>query len=376
MTALPAFLFLFISGLGCFYLLCACAASLKFPGKARVLSRKAPAITILKPLRGADSSLLSNLSSFCAQNYPGDVQLIFGVMERDDPATLIVQQLAASFPNRKIDLVADPTIHGTNAKVSNLVNMMDRACHDCLVLADSDIRVPPDYLRQIVDTLDDAGVCAVTCLYYGMTASGLWSRLSALAINSHFLPNAIVGLRSRLATPCFGSTIAIGRKHLDEIGGFSAFSDCLADDYAIGAALRQKGGAVAIAPLLVAHECTEASLKELWNHELRWARTIRTVDPRGYAGSLLTHPLPFALLALAAGALTSGLGMAILAVSCRILLLRVIARKHGLVAPAYWLTPIRDLLSFAIFVWSYRGRSVEWKGRHYIVKPSGTLTAN
>jgi ceramide glucosyltransferase len=128
--------------------------------------------------------------------------------------------------------------------------------------------------------------------------------------------------------------------------------------------------------MLVGHSCAEGSLKELWNHELRWARTIRTVDPRGYAGSLITHPLPFALLAMAAGASAWGAALAIIAISCRIVLLLATARRHNLATPPYWLAPLRDLLSFAVYVWSFRGRGVEWRGHHYVVEASGTLTAD
>ena len=376
MTALPAFLFLFISGLGCLYLLCACALSVNFPRETPAKSAKSPSVTILKPLRGEDAALRANLASFCAQDYPGEVQFIFGVMDFGDPAISIVKDLVALFPNRKVELVINPAIHGTNLKISNLINMMPYVRHDWIVIADSDIGVEPNYLQRLVVALEAPGVCALTCLYHGIAISGIWSRLAALAIDGHFLPNVLVGLRTRLATPCFGSTIALRRKHLDEIGGFRAFSDCLADDYAMGAALRQKGRGVAIAPLLVAHSCTDASFKELWNHELRWARTIRTVDSRGYAGLVITHPLPFALLALAAGATAWGAALAVIAISCRTVLLLVTARKHGFVSPPYWLTPFRDLLSFAVFVWSYWGRSVEWRGRHYVVESGGTLNAN
>ena len=376
MTTAPAFLFLFVAGLGCLYLLCACGISLRFAREAPPKPTAVPAVTILKPLRSEDPALRSNLASFCGQDYPGPVQLIFGVKDADDPAIAAVKRLVASFPTREIDLVIDPTTHGENLKISNLINMIAKARFDRIVLADSDIGVPPDYLQRIMVALDAPGVGAVTCLYHGVAIGGFWSRLAALAIDAHFLPNVLVGLRSRLATPCFGSTVALRRKHLDEIGGFAAFSDCLADDYAIGAALREMGLKIAIPHLVVAHSCTEGSLKELWNHELRWARTIRTVDPRGYAGSVVTHPLGFALLAAVSGAVDTGAAIGIIAILCRTMLLLVTARKHGLASPPYWLVPIRDLLSFAVFVWSYWGRDVEWRGRHYVVGADGTMTAD
>jgi ceramide glucosyltransferase len=376
MTAMVVSLCLVLAGLGCLYLLLACGVSLGFAIDATPKPAISPGATILKPLHGEEPVLRENLASFCNQDYGGEIQLIFGVKNPEDPAIAVVQGLAASFPARRIELVIDPAIHGTNLKISNLINMVGRARHDLIVLADSDIRVSRDYLEHIVAALEAPGVGAATCLYHGVAAGGLWSKLAALAIDGYFLPNVLVGLRSRLATPCFGSTIALWRRHLDEIGGLAALSNCLADDYAMGAALRRKGLKVAIPNMLVGHSCAEGSLKELWNHELRWARTIRTVDPRGYAGSLITHPLPFALLAIGAGASAWGAALAIIAISCRIVLLLATAGRHNLATPPYWLTPLRDLLSFAVYVWSFRRRGVEWRGHRYVVEASGTLTAD
>ena len=200
--------------------------------------------------------------------------------------------------------------------------------------------------------------------------------MSALAIDAHFLPNVLVGLRSGLATPCFGSTIAMRRGDLDAIGGFAAFADVLADDYAIGASLRARNLTIAITRFLVGHSCAESSLAEVWRHDLRWARTIRAVDPKGYVGSAVTHPLPFALLAAATGAPAAGLALAVLAIACRIMLLHGIVRSYGLAAPPYWLVPLRDLLSFAVFAWGFCARELTWRGRRYRVRADGVLTAD
>ena len=171
-------------------------------------------------------------------------------------------------------------VHGLNRKVSNLVNMAPCIRHDVVVLADSDMRVDPDYLSRVIAALEEPGVGAVTCLYYGVPVAGPWSSLAALAINAHFLPGVVVGLAVGLARPCFGSTLALRRRTLSEIGGFIAFVDCLADDYAMGKALRARG----------LHDCDTAlrhrpyvhqtSAREFWRHELRWARTIKSIDPR------------------------------------------------------------------------------------------------
>jgi ceramide glucosyltransferase len=367
--------FLLIAAAGCLYLLCAAAAA-EFPKGAPAPPASSPAVTILKPLNDAEPCLFENLSSFCAQDYPSPVQIICGVQDPQDTAIGVVERLKASFPGADLQLVVDQTAHGANLKVANLVNMARHARHDCIVLADSDIGVEPRYLAQVTAALAASGVGAVTCLYHGVAATGFWSRLSALAIDAHFLPNVLVGLRTGLAAPCFGSTIALTRERLAEIGGFEAFADRLADDYAIGDAVRARGLRVAAPNMLVAHSCSESSFVDLWRHELRWARTIRSVDPLGYAGSLVTHPLAWALIAVAAGAPAFGTGVGALAIASRVVLLRAVRRNFRLAAPPYWLLPIRDLLSFAVFVWSFCGRDLTWRGRSHHMRADGRPTAD
>jgi ceramide glucosyltransferase len=367
--------FLLIAAAGCLYLLCAAAAA-EFPKSAPPPTTSSPAVTILKPLKGAELRLFENLSSFCAQDYPAPVQIICGVQDPQDAAIGAVERLKTAFPGADLQLVVDETAHGANLKVANLINMLRHARHGCIIVADSDIGVGPRYLAQVTAALAASRVGAVTCLYHGVAEAGFWSRLSALAIDAHFLPNVLVGIRTGLATPCFGSTIALSRERLAEIGGLEAFADRLADDYAIGHAVRARGLRVETPNMLVAHSCSESSFTNLWRHELRWARTIRSVDPAGYAGSLVTHPLAWALIAAAAGAPAFGTGIGALAIASRIVLLRAIRRNFGLAAPPYWLLPIRDLLSSAVFVWSFYGRNLTWRGRSYYLRANGRLTAD
>jgi ceramide glucosyltransferase len=371
-----AIIFLFVAGAGCLYLAYAAVICAGFVAETAAESVGWPPVTILKPLRGDEPALFRTLASFCAQNYPAPVQIVFGVQAADDPAVGAVKRLEADFPDCDLCVVVDTAIHGANPKISNLVSMTPAIKHGCVILADSDIEAPKDYLRRVAARLDDPGVGAVTCLYHGVPVGGFWSKLSALAIDTHFLPAVLVGLRLGLAKPCFGSTIALRRSQLDAIGGFAPFVDVLADDYAIGAALRAKGLKIVIPHFLVSHCCAETSLTELWRHELRWVRTIRTVDPWGYAGTTLTHPLAFALLAAAVGAPLQGFALAVLATIVRILLLHVLARGHGLASPSYWLVPLRDIFSFATFAWSFCGRDVTWRGERYRAVGNGVLTAS
>jgi ceramide glucosyltransferase len=369
-----------VSAVGCAYLACALLLTGRFPRRALPAARESmPRVTILKPLCGAEPSLFENLASFCAQDYPGGIQIIFGVQDPRDEAIAVVETLRAKFADRHLDLVIDATMHGLNRKVSNLINMWRYAEHDVVVLADSDMRVDPGYLSRVVAALEQPGVGAVTCLYHGLPAAGLWARLSALGINAHFLPNVVMGLGLNLTQPCFGSTIAFKRKALVEIGGFVRVADCLADDYAIGAALRARGYEVSVSPLTIGHTCGDMSALELWQHELRWARTIRSLDPAGYAGTVITHAFPLALVAALAGVATASIGPAMafglctVSFGCRLALMRQVERAFNLPPQSSWLLPVRDVLSFAIFVSSLFGQSARWKGRRYRFVAGGTL---
>jgi ceramide glucosyltransferase len=361
--------------LGSVYLLFAATLAWQLFDKPLPALACAPGVTILKPLCGTEPELEANLVTFCTQDYPGPVQIVFGVRELADPAVAIVTGLIAKFPGVTIELAVGGHAVGANRKVLNLITMMARCQQDVIVLSDSDIKVAPSYLRQVVAELSAPGVGLVTCLYRGAFAAGLCSRLAAMAINHHFLPNVLVGLKLGLARPCFGSTIALKRQTLDRIGGFSRFANQLADDYAIGFAVRQLGLRVAVPPLLVDHLCSEPTWGALLRHESRWARTIRIINPVGHAGSMVTHPLPFALAAAALGGFrASGLGIIALALVCRVLAPLHIEPKRGSFGASLWLTPVRDLLSFAIFLASFLPGGVTWRGQRYAVRPDGTLT--
>jgi ceramide glucosyltransferase len=368
----------FLALLGCGYLIAATVLIRRFAQKTQARPRALSAgVTILKPLHGAEPGLRENLASFCAQDYPGPVQVVFGVQDPDDGAIAVVEALRAEHSH--IDLVIDATMHGLNRKVSNLINMSRHAEHDIVVVADSDMRVDSGYLMRVVAEVEDGDAGAVTCLYHGLAATGIWAELSALGINAHFLPSVVVGLALGLAQPCFGSTIAIKRRALAEIGGFNGVADCLADDYAIGAELRARGHKIAVSPFTIGHVCAEMSSRELWQHEVRWARTIRSIDPVGYVGSILTHALPLALLAALTGVIAQspgfmfGIALAVAAFGCRLTLLRGVERAFGLPAQSYWLVGLRDLLSFAVFVTSLFGRNARWKGHRYTFRSGGTL---
>jgi len=293
----------------------------------------------------------------------------------DDEVWRRYERLIAARPGRDLALHVTAAIPGANPKVANLIGLQTHVHHDIVLLSDSDIRVAPDYLARVVAALAQPGVGAVTCLYRGDARAGIASSVAAMAIDYHFLPGVCAGLALRLARPCFGSTIVLRRETLARIGGFEAFVHELADDYAIGEAVRATGARVALPPLVVAHACTERRFADLWSHELRWARTLRAASPLGYAGLVVTHPLPFALLFAAFSGFDPFAWIVVdAAIACRLLLMLAVDRSFPGQPRGRWLLPLRDLLSFAVFLASFFVGKVSWRGRRYRVLADGTLS--
>jgi ceramide glucosyltransferase len=329
-------------------------------------------VTIVKPLYGAEPRLIENLASFLAQDHAAPIQLLCGVQRPDDPAIGMVEALRTVHPGAVIDLIVDGRRHGSNAKIGNLINMAGHIRHDIVVLSDSDIAVDRAYLGVILEALARPGVGAVTCLYRGRADRGFWSRIGAIGIDLHFVPGVLIGLTAGLAQPCMGSTIALRRETLDRIGGFTAFADILADDHAIGAAVRGLGLEVAIPDMLVTHGCSEASFAELWRQELRWDATIARIDPLGYAGSFILHPLPLALLG---GACAGFSGLAWAAVALALTARGAMAMRLGHRPASLLLIPLRDLLSVMLFMLGNFARSVDWRGARLTMTHDGRVTA-
>jgi ceramide glucosyltransferase len=334
-----------------------------------------PPVTIVKPLHGHEWTLLSNLSSFCQQDYPGPLQFLFGVHDAQDAALQTVEQLRLLHPQAHITVVSDTRLYGPNRKMSNILNMLPEAQHDVLVFADSDVSVAPNYLRNVIGELQRPGVGLVTCVYRGQPDPGFWPRLSAKATNYQFLPGVVTGLALGMARPCFGQTIAMRRETLEKIGGFAQFVHHLAEDHAIGEAVRMIGEKVVIPPFTVSHACVETSATKLIAHELRWSRTIRTIDPVGHLGSLVMYPLAFALLA---AALSGGAAWAwpLVATALFARLALKIRSDHALrqAHRDLWLLPFWDIVSFAIFVTSFCSTRVIWRGFSFKVDGDGLLS--
>jgi ceramide glucosyltransferase len=334
-----------------------------------------PPLTLLKPLHGAGPSLEADLETFFRQDYPAPLQLVFGVHDKADAAVAVVEKLRARYPAMQTVLAVEERPRGSNPKISNLIAMQAAAQHELLVLSDADISVEPDYLSKIAAALAPAEVGAVTCLYTGWAAAGFASQLEAMGITYQFLPNVLAGLAFGLAAPCFGSTIAIKKTVLERIGGFAAFADKLADDHEIGRAVRASGRRVVFPAFAVRHASSETILGGWLRHELRWMRTIRTVDPAGHFGSFITQPIPLAL----AGTICAGFTLFSLAALGAAFLARAglkmrIDAAFGGAAGSLWLLPIRDVLSFGVFLMSLSGGTVVWQNRHLRVRQDGALS--
>lgn len=342
---------------------------------ARFADRNAPGhppgtepITVLKPLHGDEPLLEPALASVCAQDYPA-FQIVFGVGDPADPALAVVQRLRERFPATDIAVVVNPARHGPNGKVGNLINMLPAAKHDVLVIADSDLHVQPDYLARLAGALNQPGTGLVTTLYAGLPATGsLAGRLGATQITHTFLPGALLA-RALGRQDCLGATMVLRRKTLDRIGGLQALVNHLADDNVLGRLVQGAGLAVRLADTVPATTVPEAALGPLLRHELRWARTIRTLAPGQFAASALQYPLFWATLAIP---LAGGTAWA-WAAFCFAWVIRALAatgvdralaaKLQGLAFPCpVWLLPMRDWLSIGILLASYAGRRVEWRG--------------
>ncbi len=360
---------------GCLYTLAAQELMRRFARRTDDARSERFGVTILKPLCGPEIGLRENLTTFCKQDYRAPVQIIFGLQSLSDPAIPVVRELESEFPALNIRIVIDDTQHGSNRKVSSLINMARHIEHDVVVLADSDVAVEPTYLQRLCGALERPGVGLVTCLYRGKYTGTLWSRLACMGMEFHFLPSVVVGLAIGLAEPCLGPTMALRRETLSAIGGFERLADQLADDYVLGVEVTKLGLRIEIPSFLIAHNCPERSFGELFRHELRWARTIFRIDKVGFIGAGVTHAFPLALLtALLRGFDLWGWMLIAFALVCRLWLQAGVTRAFGLSAVSLLLAPLRDMISFFVYLACFFGSRVNWRGHSYRVDRKGNMT--
>ena len=365
--AVASYIFAVLALCGGVFSLLALIAARAFLAQKPATGGFAPPVSILKPLKGCDPEMYEAFRSHCLQDHPA-FELIFGVSSGDDPAAPLVERLRQEFPAVRIELVVCSEVIGANRKVSNLAAMLRLAQHEFVLVNDSDIRVPSGYLAKVMAPFSDASVGLVTCLYRGGhgKARSLWSQLEALGIVADFMPGVLSarmlegGVRFAL-----GSTMAIRRSALEQIGGFAAVADHLADDYELGRRIAAAGHQVRIASVPVETAVPEYSLRDFFRHQLRWGRTVRSSRPAGHFALALTFGFFWATLAvIASGATGWGLGLWLV-----ILLLRlIVAVNYGrLLEDAQarrnlLLLPLLDLLAPVVWAASIAGNTVHWRG--------------
>jgi len=355
------------------YYAAATLAALRFfrRERAKKIPEFAPPASLLKPVRGVDFGSAENFASFCRQTYP-EYEILFAVNDDADPAVPLIRQLIRDFPQRRIRLFVGADYLGANRKVNNLARLAQEARHEILVLSDGDVRVEPNFLREVVAPLAEESTGAVTCFYRSIAEKNLGAELEAIGAASDFfagvlMANWLEGIRFAL-----GAAIATKKSWVEKIGGFAAFSDMLADDYELGNRIAKAGGQVLLSREIVWTMYPAQTARGFWEHQLRWARTVRLCRPLSYFGLLLTHGLPWALLA---AVVAPARWIAIAYLSAYLVLRLVMAWTVGVwgvgddvLRRRLWLVPLRDCLNFIVWLASFASNRITWSGKEYIIR--------
>jgi ceramide glucosyltransferase len=353
-----------------YYVLCLFSAR-AFMRAPRVSTGFTPMVSFLKPLRGADPGMYEAFRSHCLQDYP-EVEIIFGVSDPQDEAIALVRRLQQEFPSRRIELVVAEKSLGANGKVSTLAQMLPLARFDYLIVNDSDIRVEPDYLRRVMAPFVNPKVGMVTCLYRGIAEKTLGSRIEALGISTDFAAGVLSARVLQGVKFGLGSTLAFPREALEKISGFEPLVDYLADDYELGARIAALGREVVVSDVVVDTHLPAYTFGEFFDHQLRWARAVRDSRKLDYVGMGFTFGLPWALLAVlfARGAMWSWALFGIVAV-LRATMAIVIGRfvlVDRQVTRDWWLIPLRDVMALVVWMASFAGHKVRWRGYEFVLK--------
>jgi len=357
-----------------YYLLCLYCVIGYFRGLRKIPQARSsfmPAASIVKPVRGLDFEAYENFASFCRLDYP-EYEVVFAVSDPRDPVIPIIEKLRADFPSCSMRLITNVPRIGTSDKVNNLCQLVRNAKYDFLVMSDSDVRVEPDYLKQVLAPFADPEVGAVTAFYKSLSAGNVASNLDALGMYMDSAPAALVAwkIEGRLGF-AFGWTMATSKKHLKKIGGWEAMVNHHSDDFELGNRIAQSGHRVALMDKPVSMVFPKGSLKEYFSHEMRWSIGLKSVRPWGYWGLVFTHGLPWAFIGAAIGS-TPVAAFYLLAY----LILRVglawLTGVWGLgdrrLAKILWLVPVRDAISFVVWVSAFFSEKITWRGLEYRVQ--------
>ena len=328
-----------------------------------------PAVTILKPLRGIDPNTYEAFVSQVEQHYP-TFEILFAARDAHDPAALEVRRLQQTYTQAAIRLITVGPIAAANGKVGVLIELARHAQHPIWVVNDSDIRVDPEYLSRVVAPLGDRSIGVVTCLYRAK-AHNVPAAWEALGIATDFMPSTLVAQLLGVREFGLGSTLAFRASDLQEVGGFAALADYLADDYQLAKRITSLGKRAVLSTYTVETSLAEATWAGIWWHQLRWARTIRTSKGGGYAGLPITHAGLWAAIALLTGAWMPAATLLTLRVASAVLTAGFVLGSP--LAVAFWLAPLWDMYAFSIWLTSYAGRKVRWRDQVLTIDAEGRI---
>jgi ceramide glucosyltransferase len=338
-----------------------------------------PPVTILKPVHGMEAQLEENLESFFRQDYP-DFEIILGAREGSDAGLRLAEKIRQRYPHIKSQIVVSGPPTWPNAKVFSLSNMIPLSTNDYLVTSDSDVRVSPDFLREVVPSLLDPKTGLVTCPYRGVTAGDFWSTLEALGMSVEMPSGVVVAEMLEGIRFALGPAVAFRRDALDKIGGIAATADYYSDDFVLGNLVWAAGYKVIFSHHIVQHVLTPRPLKRTLGDQLRWMKSTRFSRPMGHLGTGLTYAMPFGALGLIAAAALghTGLGTALFAAAFANRVVQSIAVGWAAIGDRRalylsWLYPIRDFLGFFIWMGSYSSRTFFWRGETYRFSKGGRI---
>lgn len=369
---------LFLALIPFVYYCVAILATLRFFRRERgkALPDFQPPVSILKPVRGVDFGSYENFASFCRQDYP-DYEILFCVNDLSDPAVPVVQKVMSDFPERRIRLLTGAPRLGTNQKVNNLVLLSKEAQHEILVQSDADVRVGPNYLKEMAAPFADPQLGVLSCVYRSVAQPNLGAELEAIGAASDFFAGALVADWKEGVTFALGASVATTKSWLAKIGGYEAIADLLADDYEIGNRVHQAGGKVLLSREVVWTMYPAQTLRGFWQHQVRWARTTRVVRPFSFFGLLVTHGLPWAVLGAlvapnAAIATTYLLAYLILRASVA-WVVGIWGINDEVLRRKLWLIPFRDAVHFLVWLAGFTSNRVNWGGVEYQIR-GGKMT--
>src|SRR5713226_4228389 len=355
------------------YYVLATLAALRFFGRARArqLPNYTPPVSVLKTVRGVDFGSHENFASFCRQEYP-DYEILFAVNDDGDPAVPLIRRIIAEFPERRIRLLVGAEHLGANRKVNKLARLAREARNEVLVLTDGDVRVEPHYLQEMTAPLADRRTGAVTCFYRAIAEKNLGAEIEALGASSDFFAGVLMADWTEGITFALGASIATTKEWLGKIGGFEAIADALADDYELGHRIAKAGGEVVLSRECVWTIYPAQTVRSFWDHQVRWARTVRLCRPLSYVGLLFTQGLPWALLAALVAPAKWIAGVYLLAY----LVLRfAMAWTVGIwgvgdevLRRKIWLVPLRDAIHFVIWLASFGSNHIRWDNTEYVIR--------